>query len=281
MKFFKSKTFIICLIAAITLTIIPATIAAFGGVDMLRSFAGTQAKPFSLAGSKIAEAANGFVDVFANYDELKEENAALKEELESYKEKEYEEELLREQNDWLKEYINFHESNPSVKITDAKIISRESGNYGTVITLNKGTLHGIEKNMPVVTADGILGSVSEAALDWCKVTTIIEAKSSIGVYSERSGSQGILGGSLELRENGLCQMTFLDGADGIRIGDKIFTLGGEKSIYTSGLYVGSITEVKIDETTGETIATVAPEIDFTNLSELSDVMIITKEEKKK
>ncbi|MBO7303407.1 MAG: hypothetical protein J6U68_04395, partial [Clostridia bacterium] len=84
MKFFKSKAFIICLIAAITLTLIPTLIAAFGGVDLLRSFAGTIAKPFSLAGSKVAEAANGFVDVFANYDELKEENEALKEELEAY-----------------------------------------------------------------------------------------------------------------------------------------------------------------------------------------------------
>lgn len=281
MKFFKSKTFIICLIAAITLTLIPTMIAAFGGVDLLRSFAGTIAKPFSLAGSKVAEAANGFVDVFANYDELKEENEALKEELEAYKEKEYEEDLLREQNDWLKDYINFHSSNPSIKITNAKIVSREAGNYGTVLTLNKGKIHGITTKMTVVTADGILGSVTEVALDWCKVTTVIEAKSSIGVYAERTGAQGILGGSLELREQGLCQMKFLDNTDGVEIGDKIFTLGGEKSIYTSGLYIGTITEVKIDETTGETIAIVTPKIDFTRLSDISDVMIITMEDKKK
>ena len=281
MKFFKSKAFIICLIAAIALTLIPALITAFGGVDLLRSFAGTISKPFSLAGSKVAEAANGFVDVFANYDELKEENEALKEELEAYKEKEYEEELLKDQNDWLKDYINFHNSNPTVNLTDAKIVSREAGNYGTVLTLNKGTIHGIAPKMTVVTADGILGSVTEVALDWCKVTTVIEAKSSIGVYAERTGAQGILGGSLELREQGLCQMTFLDNTDGIEIGDKIFTLGGEKSIYTSGLFIGTITEVKIDETTGETIAIVTPKIDFTNLSDISDVMIITKGDKKK
>lgn len=281
MKFFKSKAFIICLIAAIVLTLIPAMIAAFGGTDLLRSFAGTVAKPFNFAGSKVAEAFNGFVDVFAGYDELKEENEALKEELEAYKDKEYEEELLREQNEWLKDYINFHSSNPSVKLTDAKIVSREAGNYGTVITLNKGTIHGIEKNMPVITADGILGAVSEVALDWCKVTTVIEAKSSIGVYSERDGTQGILSGSVQLREQGLCEMTFLDNAEGVQIGDKIYTLGGPNSIYTSGLYIGSVSEVRIDETTGKTIATVTPKIDFTRLSEISDVMIITAEDKKK
>ena len=79
MNFFKSKAFIICLVSAIVLTLIPTMLAAFGGIDLLRSFAGTIAKPFSFAGSKVADAFNGFVDVFAEYDNLKEENAKLKE----------------------------------------------------------------------------------------------------------------------------------------------------------------------------------------------------------
>lgn len=274
MKFFKSKAFIICLVCAITLTLVPMLLTAFGGTDLLRSFAGTVAKPFNMAGSKVADAFNGFVDVFADYDDLKEENERLKEELEYYKEKEYEEDILREQNDWLKDYINFHSANPSTKLTDAKIISRESGNFGTVLTLNKGSAHSIKKNMPVITADGLLGYVSEVALDWCKVTTIIEAKNSIGVYSERKGTQGILSGDVSLRESGVCKMTFINGADGVQIGDKIYTLSGSQSIYPANLYVGSVSDLKIDPITGEAVATVTPKIDFTKLSEISDVMII-------
>ena len=274
MKFFKSKVFIICLIAAIVLTLVPTLIAAFGGTDLLRSFAGTLAKPFSYVGSKFSEAFNGFVDVFTEYDKLKEENESLKAELEIYKEKEYNDELLREQNDWLKDYINFHTANPNFKLTDAKIVSREAGNYGTVITLNKGTAHGIKRNMPVITADGLLGYVSEVALDWCKVTTVIEAKNSIGVYSERKGTQGVLSGDIELREQGLCQLSFIEGSDGIQIGDKIYTAGGSKSLYPADLYIGSVSEVKVDPVTGEVVAIVTPKIDFTNLSDISDVMII-------
>ena len=274
MKFFKSKAFIICLVCAIVLTLIPTMLAAFGGIDLLRSFAGTIAKPFTFVGSTVAEAFNGFVDVFSEYDELKAENESLKEELDAYKEKEYNEKLLQEQNDWLKDYINFHSSNPNFKLTDAKIVSREAGNYGTVITLNKGTAHSIKRNMPVITADGLLGYVSEVAIDWCKVTTVIEAKNSIGVYSERQGLQGILEGSIELREEGLCKMTFIDSADGIQIGDKIYTSGGSKSIYPADLYIGSVSEVKIDPITGEAVATVTPKIDFTKLSQISDVMVI-------
>ena len=274
MKFHKSKAFIICLVCAIVLTLIPTMLAAFGGTDLLRSFMGTIAKPFNFVGTKIGEAFNGFIDVFADYDDVKKENQRLKEELEAYKDKEYNEQLLKEQNNWLKDYINFHSSNPSFKITDAKIISREAGNYGAVITLNKGTANSIKRNMPVIVSDGLLGYVSEVGLDWCKVTTVIEAKNSIGVYSERQGTQGILSGSIELRDKGLCKMTFINGADGIQIGDKIFTSGGSKSIYPADLYIGSVTEVKIDEFTGEAVAVITPKTDFTKLSEISDVMII-------
>ena len=281
MKLLKSKAFIICLVTAIILTLIPTLIGAFGGMDLLRSFAGTVAKPFTYVGSKIAEAANGFVDVFTKYDELKEENAQLREELEAYKDKEYNEQLLKEQNGWLKDYINFHSQHPDLKITDAKIISRESGNYGTVLVLNKGTAHKIQKNMPVITADGLIGYVSEVSLDWCKVTTITEAKNSVGVYSERKGTQGVLSGSVELREQGLCQMTFIDNADGVQLGDRIYTLGGPKSIYPKGLYIGSVSEVRVDEITGEAIAIVKPKINFTQLSDISDVMIIYDKEKNK
>lgn len=274
MKFFKSKAFIITLIAAIILTLVPTLVAAFGGTDLLRSFAGTLAKPFSYVGTKFADAFNGFTNVFTEYDKLKDENESLKAELEFYKDKEYDEELLREQNDWLKDYINFHAANPEFKLTNAKIVSREAGNYGTVITLNKGTAQGIKKNMPVITADGLLGYVSEVSLDWCKVTTVTEAKNSIGVYSERKGTQGVLSGDVELREKGLCKLTFLEGSDGVQIGDKIYTAGGAKSLYPADLYVGSVSEVEVDPITGEVVATVTPKIDFTNLSSISEVMII-------
>ena len=274
MKFFKSKAFIICLCVAIILTLIPMLVAAFGGVDLLRSTAGTVAKPFNFMGSKVAQAFNGFIDVFSEYDDLKAENESLKEQIKEYEQKEYDDEILQSQNDWLKDYINFHASNPEFKITDAKIIARESGNFATVLTLNKGAVHGIKNGMPIITSNGLLGYVSEVALDWCKVTTVIEAKNSIGVYSSRQGAQGVLTGDVELREAGLCKITYLNSSPDLQIGDRIFTIGGSGSIYPADLYIGQISDITVDANTGNMVATVTPEVDFLNLTSLSNVMII-------
>ena len=150
MNFFKSKLFIFCLIAAILLTLVPTLIAAFGGTDLLRAALGTVAKPFTMCASGVANAFNGFVDVFTEYDKLKEENEELRAELEEYKNKEYNEELLQAHNDWLKDYINLHDQNPNFIFTEANVISREAGNYSTVLTFNKGSVHGIKKRMPVL-----------------------------------------------------------------------------------------------------------------------------------
>ena len=274
MKFFKSKVFIICLCVAILLTLVPMLIAAFGGTDLLRSTLGTVAKPFNFMGSKVAQAFNGFVDVFTEYDELKAENESLKAKIDEYEKQKYDDQILQSQNDWLKDYINFHASNPKFKITDAKIIARESNNYQTVLTLNKGIVHGIQTKMPIITADGLLGYVSEVALDWCKVTTVIEAKNSIGVYSSRQGAQGVLTGDVALREKGLCKITYLNASTELQIGDKIFTIGGKESIYPADLYIGEISDIAVDASTGNMVATVTPKVDFLNLSSLSNVMII-------
>ena len=278
MNFFKSKLFIFCLIAAILLTLVPTLIAAFGGTDLLRAALGTVAKPFTMCASGVANAFNGFVDVFTEYDKLKEENEELRAELEEYKNKEYNEELLQAHNDWLKDYINLHDQNPNFIFTEANVISREAGNYSTVLTFNKGSVHGIKKRMPVLTDKGVLGYVSELGIDWCRVEPITETSSSIGVYTDRTGAQAIVEGNAELRRDGLCRMTYISNSD-LQIGDRVYTSGGEGSIYPSGLLIGSVSDIDIDEATGEMVAVVTPAVDFTSLEELSGALILCGYEK--
>ena len=273
MRFFKSKFFILCLVVAILLTLVPTVIAAFGGTDLLRSFLGTVAKPFTMCASGVANAFNGFVDTFTEFEALKAENQALREELEEYKNKEYNEEILKNQNDWLKDYINIHEQNPEFIFTDAMLVSREAGNYSTILTFNKGSLHGIKRGSPVLTEKGLLGRVCELGADWCKVETVAEPSSSIGVYTDRTRAKAIVEGNAELSRDGLCKMTYISNTD-LQIGDKLYTAGGDSGLYPAGLLVGSVSDIYIDEITGELTATVTPAADLTDLSAISDVLVI-------
>lgn len=254
------------------IVLVPALLSAFGQVDIVRSGLKTVAKPFEWGVGKAADALDGFISTFTKYDELLEENAELKAQIAELQNGKADSEALKTENEWLKSYLELYRNDPSLELADANIISYEAGNYSTVLTLNRGAVHGIKKNMPVIAEGGVLGYVSEVGLDWCKTTSIIETSSAVGVYTDRTGVLGTVEGDLELRQQGKCLMSYSASAD-IKVGDRVYT-SGTGGIYPSGLLIGSIISIEADEVTRQLLAVVEPAIDFSEPSSLTRVMII-------
>ena len=272
MKFVKTKFFLVCVIVAAILVLVPAILAAFGQVDVIRSGLKTIAHPFEWCGSRLASAVDGFVSVFTDYDTLQKENEELRATIESMENEQADNSVLKQENDWLKKFLELKNKNPDFELADADIISFEAGNYSSVLTLNKGTVHGIRKNMPVITPDGVVGYISETGLDWCKVTSIVESTSKVGVYTDRTGVIGTVEGSPAHRVEGKCVMTYSADAD-IKVGDRVYT-SGTGSIYPNGLLIGKIISVEADEATRKLIAVVETAVDFTGIEKLGNVMIV-------
>ena len=274
MRFYRSKFFIISLCAAILLVLIPSALSVFGYTDLVRSALKTVAHPFEWVGMKSAGAVSGFVSVFTDYNDLKAENEALRAELEAIKNDAHRSEVLEAENSWLKEYLDVKTKHPSMSLTDAIIISRQSGNHATVLTLNRGSIHGVKRNMPIITEDGVFGYVKEVGLDWCKAVSIVETASSVSAYSDRGGAVGVVEGDTLLRENGLCRMIYIDPAADIKPGDLVYT-GGNGNIYPGGLLIGRVTSIEADDYTRTLIAYIEPAVNFSDISATSRVMIMT------
>lgn len=273
MKLLKSKFFIICLAVALVLVLVPSILAAAGRTDLLRSAAITVAKPFAWCGTQVAEAVNGFTSIFGEYDELKAENERLKEELEELKNAPYDAEVVQNENEWLKQYLNLHNDHPEFELTDARIIARDTSSVSTVLTLDRGTVHGVYADMPVIAPDGLFGYVSEVGLDWCKVRTLVETATSVGAYTDRAGVSGVMEGDLELRNGGKCRMTYIEANADIRVGDKVYT-SGEGSIYPAGLLIGTVTAIEADEASRTLIAQITPSVDFNSSDSFEKLMVV-------
>ena len=258
---------------ALVLVIVPSALSVFGYSGIVRNVLKTVATPFEWCGTQVANAVNGFVSVFAEYDQLRAENEELREKIAELEDQKYENDVLRDQNDWLKNYLDLKEHNPSVQITNATVISREAGNYATVLTINKGSVHGIKTRMPVITEDGVFGYISECGLDWAKVVSIVETASSVSVYSDRTGVTGVVEGDTALRKDGYCVMTYIASNADIKVGDRIFT-SGNGNIYPSGLLVGEITEISADETIRTLSAVIKPSVDFENVADINNLMVV-------
>ncbi len=274
MKLFKNKFFIVCLSVAVAVAVLMSVFSLMGYRALVRNVLGTVATPFRAIGNLFCGAVEGFGKHFQSIDALEKKNAELEEENRALREQIEQAERLEAENERLRDYLGMKAAYPTFTLEEGTVIGHEGENYLTVLTLNRGSIHGIQVNMAVITKDGIVGCVSEVGLTWCKVSTILEDARSVGVLAPRSGASGILSGEYTYRENGTCRLTFLDddarSAD-VRVGDRIET-SGLGSVYPAGLTVGQVTDMRADAATRSLIATVKPTVD---LSSLSYVMIIT------
>ena len=270
-RFFKSKFFIISLTAALLLSIIPGVLCVMGHGSYVRSALQVIATPFEWCFTKIGDGLGGYAEYFASIEALRAENAELKDKIARFEEDLYNAALLEEENEYLRGYLGLKNLHTDFLFESATVIGRETANYRTIYTLSRGSLHGIEKNMPVVIEDGLVGYVIETGATWCRAVSIIETASAVGACVERSGDLGLVEGVYDLRFEGLCRMIHIDAQADIREGDVIIT-SGVGSIYPLGLPVGKVISVEPDENTRTLTAVIEPMVDFENISK---VMIIT------
>ena len=274
MKLLKSKFFLICLILAVLLAGATALLAALGITGPLRAVANTALKPFAYCAARAADAADGFVSVFRDYETLKAENEALKAENQALKEQQQDVTLLQQENEWLKTYLRMADQTGGLSMTDARIIARSADAYSTVLTLDRGSAHGVKAKMTVITAEGVFGYVKEVGLDWCHVVSIAETVGAVGVYADRANVSGVVEGDPTLRAEGLCRMTYIESNADIRIGDLVYTAGGSESIYPSGLLVGRVSAIEADELTRTLTAVIEPAADLSAEDGTQRMMIL-------
>ena len=272
MKLFKNKFFLICLCVAVVLSVTATTFSIMGYRALVRDAVGTVTYPLRWVGKKIADAGEGFVAYFGSVKALKKQNEELAAENESLKQENGEAKLLERENQRLREYLNLHAKKPNMTLCDAKVVGREANAYKAIYLLDKGSIHGIRINMPVITSSGIVGSVCEVGLSWCKVTTILETTEAVGAEIPAREAAGIVSGDYSLQGTGLCKLSYTDPADAdLQVGDEIYS-SGTGSIYPSGLRIGTVEEVIFDTPSRSIAAYVRPAVDYENLTQ---VMVIT------
>ena len=269
-KFARTKFFIIAASVAVFLTVTPTVLAMMGRGDILRSAANLIATPFKSIAVFCGNAVDGFFDYFTEFDRLKEENAQLREELDKAQSKNDAADVALAENEWLKKFLLFSQEHPEYILIDAKAVGRESGDFITSFTLNKGSAAGIKLNQCVITPEGLVGHVFEVGLNYAKVRTIISSGTTVGAISERSGAYGMLEGIYGGSQNGACKMVCSDTDADIQVGDVIVT-SGVGSIYPYGLTLGKVASIEVDEYSRELIVYIDTSVDFAHISR---VMVI-------
>ena len=191
------------------------------------------------------------------YNNLKQENEQLI----------YDAMLVEELQHKLSVYENLYDeisANESMNPLVATVIGRESGNYFSVFTINKGLNDGVEDYMAVTMDGALVGYTYNVTKNKATVRTIIDSEASIAGLVSSSRDQGTIRGTLGVDGTALCRMYYLPEDTLPRPGDLVVTSGVGMS-FPKGIPIGSVRESTRGMESNKQFVVVEPQADFQHI----------------
>jgi rod shape-determining protein MreC len=218
----------------------------------------------------IASATGGLVGAFQSNpdaDALRQRNAELEAQIAQLQRQVVE---LQESQAELKltsALLNYARSQPENSYRGATVIGRDTSPFLNYIMIDQGTDNGVARDMPVITDQGLVGTVVLTTCCGSTVRLITDPDSAVSARLQESRDEGSavgrFGGGLELQ--------YLSQQAQVRPGDLVLT-SGLGAVFPPGLVLGSVSAVQRQDYEVLQKASLTPAVDF---NRLEIVLVIT------
>jgi rod shape-determining protein MreC len=163
--------------------------------------------------------------------------------------------------------LQYAGSLPDNEYLPANLVGRSTSPFLNFLIFDKGSDNGVQRGMPVVTGDGLVGRVVEVTSTACKVLPVTDAESAVAARLLQSREQGVVVGRL----GGGLEMQFITQQTRVQPGEVVVTsgLGGA---YPPGIIIGSVAAVQQLTYEVQQRAEIVPAVDY---NRLETALIIT------
>ncbi len=267
----QARFYILSIVVSVLLSFVAIISYVSGFSGIFTNAVKLLCSPLESLGTAISSSVASVGNYFGDIDALHKENIRLQEENNLLREQYAKTEAIRKENENLYTYLELTHEFSELSLTNAKIVSKGSSNFSTVFTIDKGSISGIKKGMPVLSSGSVLGVVTDTGLTSSRVISLANHNSSAGVYILRTGLTGILEGDFSLSAEEKCRVSEISADADVVVGDLIYTTGfGD--VFPKDLFVGTVTEILRDANSHTLTLIVTPK---STLSLSSDVMVVT------
>jgi rod shape-determining protein MreC len=231
------------------------------------------AMPFEVAGERVARP---FRDAWGWMSDLvgaKKENEKLKEENRDLRNRVIAQETAVSENQELRELLKYVDG---PKFPDGytgittRVVGRPPSAYTQEVLIAAGTSEGIQPNDPVVTADGLVGLVTDATSNGSKITLLTDQSSAVSALVLRSGAAGIVRHGPS--DSSALVLDRVAKDELVEEGDLVITAGWRsgklESLYPRGIPIGTVKSVGQQDVDLYKRIQVAPLVNFDSLADV-------------
>ena len=238
-----------------------------GHKRLIQVWAQAVASPVQSLFSGASGAGTGFFQHLGSLNRAATENEDLKRRLALTETELREAHMARDENERLKGLLDLKEKSGYQTVT-ARVIARDPSEWFDSVMINRGSSSGIEKDMPVVTHEGIVGRIIGVSPVTAQVLLITDERAAAGAVVGQLGASQAMGSVRGYGSNGLLDMRYVSGLEAVKQGDLVVTTG-QDSIYPAGLSVGQVVEFKQGSATSPHEIKVKPTARLNSLGEVA------------
>ncbi len=267
---FKFKL-IVCLTALLAGFMLCSAIAdgePFSGAE----FISTVTNPIRKQASSTAEELGGKVDALVNFSYYKDENKKLQQEITELRNNLIDYENTKTELEELRKFIGIKEEHEDFTLSPpCTVISRTTNDPYHSFVIDRGSDDDISLYDPVVTADGIVGVITEVSETYSTVETLLSPGVAVGAMCLQTNDTGIVQGNISYSPDGRCEMIYIDTENTLKYGS-IITTSGASGRFPKDYLIGSVVEVRPESSGLSSTAVIQP---FVDISQVSAVMVVT------
>ena len=213
----------------------------------------------------------GLYGYIYDYNQLVQENEALRAQLAQAQEEARSAAEANEENERLRALLGYLEKHTSYITESAQITAGDASNWVRAFTISKGSNQGIEKGDCVITEDGsLVGQVAELGPGWATVRTVIDVNMDVGVLVGDGEIAAVVVGDYALMQDGMCKLTYFTEDVTLFVGDRVVT-SGNGGAFPPNIALGTVTELRSEAGGQSYYAVVKPDV---NVGLLSQIFII-------
>jgi rod shape-determining protein MreC len=219
-----------------------------------------------------ATLARGISNIWGDYIylvDVKDDNAALLSQNARLKERVRKLEAFEEENRRLRRLLDL-KTTLRTDAVSAQVIGKSTNDFFRVVRVTLDKDKEVGPNLPVLSADGVVGTTIKGAGDTVDVRLIVDAGAAVDAVIQRTGARAFVRGSGDDKTY-TCNVEYVQRTDEVEVGDLLVTSGVGRR-FPKGIPVGVVTQVVKRDFGIYQQVVAAPAVDF---SRLEEVVIVT------